>query len=144
MGNGQGANGPLVPMRWGLIPSWAKDPQIGAKMINARAETVPGKPAFRKAFSKRRCLVPMSGFYEWKKGPRGKVPHYVRLLNSDLFTCAGLWKWWKTPDGEWVATFTIIVTDANALISLLHDRMPVILAPEDHEAWLDPKNQDVR
>jgi len=85
--------GALVPMRWGLIPSWAKDPKIGAKMINARAETVPGKPAFRKAFSKRRCLVPMSGFYEWKKGRRGKVPHYVRLLNSDLFTCAGLWEW---------------------------------------------------
>jgi putative SOS response-associated peptidase YedK len=79
-------------MRWGLIPSWAKDPKIGAKMINARAETIAEKPAFRKAFAKRRCLVPMSGFYEWKKMPRGKVPYYVRLLKSDLFTCAGLWE----------------------------------------------------
>jgi putative SOS response-associated peptidase YedK len=117
---------------------------MGAKMINARAETVAEKPAFRKPFAKRRCLVPMSGFYEWKKMPRGKVPHYVRLLNSDLFTCAGLWGWWKSPEGEWVASFTIIVTDANALIAPLHERMPVVLASEDHEAWLDPKNQDVR
>jgi SOS response associated peptidase (SRAP) len=113
-------------------------------MINARAETIVEKPAFRKAFAKRRCLVPMTGFYEWAKGRRGKVPHYVRLRNSDLFTCAGLWKWWKSPEGEWVASFTIIVTDANKLISPLHERMPVVLAQEDHDAWLDPKNQDVR
>jgi putative SOS response-associated peptidase YedK len=135
--------GAFVPMRWGLIPSWTKNPNNGAKMINARAETVVEKPAFRKAFSKRRCLVPMSGFYEWKKSRRDKVPHYVRLINSDLFTCAGLWEWWKSPDREWVASFTIIVTDANALLSPLHERMPVILAPEDHQAWLDPKNEDV-
>jgi putative SOS response-associated peptidase YedK len=130
-----------VPMRWGLIPSWAKDPKIGAKMINARAEAIAEKPAFRKAFAKRRCLVPMSGFYEWKQMPHGKAPYYVRLLNSDLFTCAGLWEWWKSPKGEWVASFTIIVTDANPLIAPLHDRMPVVIAPEDQEAWLDPKNQ---
>jgi putative SOS response-associated peptidase YedK len=135
--------GALVPMRWGLIPSWAKDPKIGAKMINARAETIVEKPAFRKAFAQRRCLVPMTGFYEWAKGRRGKVPHYVRLRNSDLFACAGLWEWWKSPEGEWLASFTIIVTDANKLISALHERMPVVLAPEDHKVWLDPKNEDV-
>jgi putative SOS response-associated peptidase YedK len=133
----------LDAFRWGLIPSWAKDPGIGAKMINARGETVAEKPAFRAAFRRRRCLVPMMGFYEWKKAAAGKVPHYVRLLNAEVFGVAGLYEYWPGKDGaEPIESYAIITTDANEMMSKLHDRMPVILAEKDHAAWLDPRNEN--
>jgi putative SOS response-associated peptidase YedK len=133
----------LIQLRWGLIPSWAKDTAIGAKMINARAETVVEKPAFRAAFKRRRCLVPMAGFYEWQKTPSGKVPHFIQPLNAEMFAVAGLHEWWPGKDGaEPVETFTIITTEANEMMAKLHDRMPVILEERDSEAWLDPKNEN--
>jgi len=131
-------------LRWGLIPFWAKDAAIGAKMINARGETVAEKAAFRAAFSRRRCLVPMSGFYEWKRAAPRKLPHYVQLLNTRLFAAAGLHEFWPGKDGAApVESFTIITTDANELMRQLHDRMPVILHEADYDAWLDPQNKDV-
>jgi putative SOS response-associated peptidase YedK len=133
----------LVQLRWGLIPSWAKDTAIGSKMINARAETVASKPTFRAAFKRRRCLVPMAGFYEWQKTPAGKVPHFIQPLNAEMFAVAGLHEWWPGKDGaEPVETFTIITTEANEMMAKLHDRMPVILDERDREAWLDPKNDN--
>lgn len=133
----------LAALRWGLIPSWAKDKSIGAKMINARGETVAEKPSFRAAFKRRRCLVPMSGFYEWQKTPAGKVPHFIHLLNTKMFTAAGLWEHWPGLNGDApIESFTIITTDANELMRPLHDRMPVILPPECWEAWLDPEYND--
>ena len=132
----------LAQLRWGLIPSWAKDATIGAKMINARGETVAEKPAFRAAFKRRRCLVPMKGYYEWQKTASGKVPHYIHLMNADGFAVAGLYENWPGRNGaEPVESYTIITTDANELTARLHDRMPVILAGKDHAAWLDPNNE---
>ncbi|MGA0031990.1 MAG: SOS response-associated peptidase [Burkholderiales bacterium] len=133
----------LVDLRWGLIPSWAKDPAIGAKMINARGETVAEKPSFRAAFRRRRCLVPMAGFYEWQKTASGKVPHYIHLLNEEQFAVAGLWEHWQGGDGVAVESFTIITTGANALMARLHERMPVILPQHLQDAWLDPAYADV-
>ena len=131
-------------MRWGLIPYWATNAAIGAKMINARADSVTEKPAFRSAFSRRRCLVPMSGFYEWKKSAAGKEPHYIHLLNSDVFAAAGLHEYWPGKDGAAaVESYTIITTAANESMRSVHDRMPVILQPSDYEAWLDPENRDL-
>jgi len=131
-------------MRWGLIPYWAMNAAIGAKMINARADSVTEKPAFRSAFSRRRCLVPMSGFYEWKKSAAGKEPHYIHLLNSDVFAAAGLHEYWPGKDGAAaVESYTIITTAANESMRSVHDRMPVILRPSDYEAWLDPENRDL-
>jgi putative SOS response-associated peptidase YedK len=132
----------LALLRWGLVPSWAKDPAIGARMINARAETVAEKPAFRAAFRRRRCLVPMSGFYEWQKAGGRKVPHFVSLLNADVFAAAGLYEYWPGKDGAApIASYTILTTDANELMRAVHDRMPVILHERDYESWLDPKNE---
>ena len=132
----------LVRLRWGLIPSWAKDAAIGARMINARGETVAEKPAFRAAFRRRRCLVPMKGFYEWKTTASGKLPHFIYLKNADIFAAAGLYEYWPGRDGaEPVESYTIITTEANDMMAKLHDRMPVILAEKDHAAWLDPKNE---
>jgi putative SOS response-associated peptidase YedK len=125
--------------RWGLIPGWAKDPAIGNKLANARAETVAEKPSFRSAFKRGRCLIPASGFYEWKKVAGRKRPYYVRPVGADLFAFAGLTERWNGPDGP-VHSCAIITTDANELMRDIHDRMPVILAPEDHAAWLDPAN----
>ena len=133
----------LALLRWGLVPSWAKDPAIGARMINARSETVAEKPAFRSAFRRRRCLVPMCGFYEWQKAGVRKVPHFVRLLNAELFAVAGLHEHWPGRDGaEPVDSYTILTTSANEMVRSLHDRMPVILHARDYDAWLDPGNQD--
>jgi putative SOS response-associated peptidase YedK len=135
------AKGRLADLyRWGLIPSWAKDPAIGNKLANARAETVAEKPSFRSAFKRGRCLIPASGFYEWKKVAGRKQPYYVRPVGADLFALAGLTERWMSPEGP-VYTCTIITTDANELMRDIHDRMPVIIAPEDHAAWLDPGNQ---
>ncbi|MFQ3565663.1 MAG: SOS response-associated peptidase [Aggregatilineales bacterium] len=126
--------------RWGLIPSWAKDPQIGSRMINARAETVAEKPAFRAAFKRRRCIVPCSGFYEWQQRKAGKVPMYIHLRDQPLFGFAGLWEIWNDPSSEEVRSFTIITTEANAMMREIHDRMPVILQPEHYATWLQSED----
>ena len=128
-------------LRWGLIPFWAKDPKTGYKMINARAETVASKPAFRDAFRRRRCLIPADGFYEWKAIEGGKQPYYIRLKGGGPFALAGLWEHWDGAGGEVIESCTIIVTEANELMSTIHDRMPVILAPQDYDLWLDPAVQ---
>ena len=132
-----------VPMRWGLIPSWAKDAKIGNRLINARGETVAEKPSFRAAFKRRRCLVPADGFYEWKKlDAKTKQPYMIGLKNADPFAFAGLWETWKSPEEERSESFTIITTSANDFLSDLHNRMPVILHEEDYDRWLDEKNDD--
>jgi putative SOS response-associated peptidase YedK len=126
----------LVMMRWGLIPSWAKDTKIGAKFINARAETVATQPAFRDAFRARRCLVPSNGFYEWKKAPDGtKQPYHIGLRDGAPFAFAGLWERWTRGPAP-IESFTIITGPPNSLVAELHDRMPVILEPEHYDAWL--------
>ncbi|MCA9267495.1 MAG: SOS response-associated peptidase [Planctomycetales bacterium] len=146
----------LTLLRWGLVPSWAKDASIGARMINARAETVAEKPAFRAAFKRRRCLVPADGYYEWKAPPtRGqgagkasgkKQPYLFHLADDRPFALAGLWERWDGPSGDGTAgpleTCTLITTSANAVASPIHDRMPVLIAECDYEAWLDPQFQD--
>jgi len=125
-------------LRWGLIPSWAKDPSIGERLINARAETAREKPSFRNAFRKRRCLIPASGFYEWRRQERGKQPYYVRMRDGRLFAFAALWDRWESPDGDAVETCAILTTAANAVLAPIHDRMPVILPPGEYARWLDP------
>ena len=127
----------LAFVQWGLIPSWAKDPAIGAHLINARAETLAEKPAFRNAWRRHHCLVPASAFYEWKGPPGHKQPYCVRMADDALFGMAGLWERWHDPAGKVVETCTIITTDANALIARLHDRMPLIIPRADYAAWLD-------
>lgn len=137
-----GAARRLDVLRWGLIPHWAKDPKIGYRTINARAETVATQPAFRDAFRKRRCIVPTNGFYEWQKTTRSgreeKQPHYIRRGDGRPMGLAGLWDRWAGPDGETIESFTIITTEANEVVRAYHDRMPVILRREDYDAWLDP------
>ncbi|MBD2446431.1 SOS response-associated peptidase [Nostoc sp. FACHB-152] len=128
-------------LRWGLIPSWAKDAKMGVKLINARAETVAEKPAFRSAFKRRRCLVIADGFYEWQKQQGKKQPFYFRLQDGQPFGFAGLWDIWHSPEGEEIASCTIMTTTANKLLAPIHDRMPVILAPEDYDLWLDTQVQ---
>ena len=129
-------------LRWGLVPSWAKDETIATRLINARGESVGEKPSFRAAFRRRRCLVPANGFYEWQPlGDRqggGKQPFYIHPVGGEFFALAGLWERWTRPaDGEEIDTFTIVTTEANAAMRPLHDRMPVILAPADWWAWLN-------
>jgi len=132
----------LVFLRWGLIPSWAKDTKIGYKMINAKSETVAQKPAFRAAFRHRRCLIPADGFYEWKKGTGTKQPYLVRMKDNLPFAFAGLWERWESQNGEIIESCTILTVDANDLVSEIHDRMPVILHPKDHRIWLDAALRD--
>lgn len=127
----------LVPLRWGLVPAWSKGPDNRYSMINARAETVHSKPAFRGPFRHHRCLIPASGFYEWRTGERGKQPWYIHPTDGPLLLFAGLWDRWDGPD-EHVDSCTILTTAANALMAQLHDRMPVILDAEGQIAWLDP------
>lgn len=124
--------------RWGLIPSWAKDAKMGARMINARAETVAEKPSFRSAVKSRRCLVPASGFYEWVKTDGAKQPHFIRFEDGRPFAFAGLWERWSPGDAGPVDTCTIITTTPNELMEELHNRMPVILPPTLFDEWLDP------
>lgn len=132
----------LELFKWGLVPSWAKDPKIGNRMINARAETLAEKPAFRAALKKRRCLIVADGFYEWKKEGRAKTPMYLQMKDGQPFAFAGLWEMWKSPEtDEWIKTCTIITTDANALVSKIHDRMPAILPPKAYDRWLSPDDQ---
>jgi putative SOS response-associated peptidase YedK len=153
----------LGTMKWGLVPWFSKDPKTGAKMINARAESVPTKPAFRRAFEKRRCLIPADGFYEWKKPTEDggkKIPYFIHGADGRPIVFAGLWEIWKPRDASGapassgqsrrslqaetvLSTCTIITTSANDLLRSIHDRMPVVLPPERWEEWLDPMNDDV-
>lgn len=126
----------LEMLHWGLIPSWADDPQIGNRMINARGETVAEKPSYRSAFKNRRCLILADGFYEWQKTSNGKQPYYIRMEDGSPFAFAGLWETWA--NGEEIRSCTIITTDPNELLGDIHNRMPVILHPEDYEMWLAP------
>jgi putative SOS response-associated peptidase YedK len=126
-------------MRWGLIPNWAKDASIGVKAINAMAETAAEKPMFREAMRKRRCLIPADGFYEWKQaGSKSKQPFNIGLVDDSLFAFAGLWDSWRNAVGNLIETCTILTTRPNALTQDIHNRMPVILSPEDYDLWLDP------
>jgi len=126
---------------WGLIPSWAKDPAIGSRLINARAETLAEKPSFRSAYKYRRCLIFADGFFEWpaQPGKPGKLPHYIRLQSDKTFAFAGLWEHWQSSDGSEIKSATIITTSPNELMAPIHDRMPVILHKEAFKRWLDPK-----
>ncbi|MCX5882612.1 MAG: SOS response-associated peptidase [Deltaproteobacteria bacterium] len=128
-------------LRWGLVPSWAKDISVGSRMINACSESLPDKPAFRNAVRFRRCIVPASGFYEWKPEGSRKIPYYIRLSDGGPMGFAAIWEVWKSPEGSFLETFSILTTSANPLIATIHDRMPVILHPDTHGLWL---NQDVR
>jgi len=136
----------LEQMRWGLIPAWAKDPSIGSKLINARAETLAEKPAFRAALKRRRCLIPADSFFEWPAGPDGrKRPIRVTLASGEPFAFAGLWAEWRPPDapnGEALRTCTIVTCAPNDLMARYHHRMPVILTPEAEGVWLDPRVED--
>jgi putative SOS response-associated peptidase YedK len=126
---------------WGLVPSWAKDPSIGSRMINARAETLAEKPAFRTPFRRKRCLILADGFYEWRKSSKGnfKEPIYLYLKSHSLFAFAGLWDMWFAPDGSEVRSCTIITTEPNPLVATIHNRMPVILRKDGYAQWLDPQ-----
>jgi putative SOS response-associated peptidase YedK len=127
----------LEMLRWGLVPSWADDPEIGSRMINARSETPPEKPSFRSAFRRRRCLIPADGFYEWKREEGGKQPYYFRMQDGRPFAFAGLWESWDKGGGE-LLTCTILTTRPNSVAEEIHDRMPVILPHDAYNAWLDP------
>jgi putative SOS response-associated peptidase YedK len=129
--------------KWGLIPSWAKDPEIGNKMINARAESLAEKPSFRNAFRRRRCLILADGFYEWKQipGSKSKQPVFIKLTNDRPFAFAGLWELWSSPDGSEIRSCTIITTEPNSLIKSIHNRMPAILIPESYKQWLATEEQ---
>jgi putative SOS response-associated peptidase YedK len=144
--NAEGAR-ELVRMRWGLVPRWAKDPSIGARMINARGETIADKPSFRIAYRRHRCLLPADGFYEWRSTGSGesarKLPQHIGMADGSLFGLGGLYERWLSADGEVLDTCTIVTTEANALLKSVHDRMPMIVAPEHYARWLDPANADV-
>lgn len=129
----------LAQCRWGFIPSWSKDPSAGFKMINARAESVADKPAFKDAFRNQRCLVVADGFYEWVRDGKVKQPVYIRLKSHMPVGFAGLYSVWRSPEGEDICTCTIITTDANELLRPIHDRMPVIIPKDKEDLWLDPK-----
>jgi putative SOS response-associated peptidase YedK len=129
-------------LRWGLILYWAKDIKVGFANINAKAEGIESKPAFRQAFERRRCLVPVDSFYEWKKTGTGKQPYAIALADRGIMGLAGLWENWKSPAGEWVRSFAIVTTEPNTLCAELHNRMPVILAPEAWPAWLGEEPTD--
>ena len=132
----------LEMLRWGLIPPWADDPRIGSRMINARSETAPEKPSFRRAFRERRCLVLADGFYEWRRtDSNGKQPYYIRMKDGRPFAFAGLWESWRGGREE-ILSCTILTTEANHLVGEIHHRMPVVLAPEDYGLWLDPDVQE--
>lgn len=124
---------------WGLVPSWAKDPTIGNRLINARGETLAEKPAFRGAFKYKRCIIPADGFYEWKQkaGTKAKIPHFIRLKGHKPFALAGLWDEWHSAEGASIQTCTIVTTEPNSLMAAIHNRMPLILKPESIGDWLD-------
>jgi len=132
----------LTACRWGLIPTWAKDPAIGNRMINARAETLAEKPSFKAPFEKHRCLVVADGFYEWKKLNAGKIPVYITMKERRPFGFAGLYSEWRSPEGETIRTCTIVTTVSNELLKPIHDRMPVIIGRENRDIWLDLHEQN--
>ncbi|MCH8487104.1 MAG: SOS response-associated peptidase [Candidatus Cyclonatronum sp.] len=132
----------ITLMKWGLIPPFADTPNIGYKMMNARSETIHEKPSFRPAFERKRCLVPANGFFEWQQTGSAKIPHFISLQNEPLFAFAGLFERWLGPHNEAVFSYTIITTQANPLLAPLHERMPVILRPEQYNPWLDPAQRD--
>lgn len=133
----------LGELRWGLVPFWAKDEKIGSKMINARAETVSEKPAFKRLLKSKRCIIPADGFYEWKKDGTSKQPYRILMCDGSLISFAGLYDTWEDPEGKKLSTCTIITTTPNSLMVDIHDRMPVILRPEDEADWLGRDNDDV-
>jgi putative SOS response-associated peptidase YedK len=130
-------------LKWGLVPPWAKDAAIGHKMINARAETISEKPSFRTAFKKKRCLVIADSFFEWKRHEdNSKTPMRIKLKSDDLFAMAGIWEAWKSPEGKTLYTCSVITTGPNELMKDIHDRMPVILKPDDEKIWINPTISD--
>jgi len=131
-------------LKWGLVPSWSKDPAAGSHMINARCETVAEKPAFRHAIKYSRCIVPVSGFYEWEHDGKEKLPYYFHMADFSPMCLAGIWEFWKSHDGYSLETFSILTTSSNDLIAPLHNRMPVILQPDDHDLWLNRNMHDPR
>ncbi len=147
----RGGQRTLATLRWGLVPFWAKDLKIGSKMINARSETAPDKPAFRRAFSKRRCLIPADGFFEWQKvdGSKTKQPYFIHRVDDEPLALAGLWEFWHPkddegndlPDADPIATCTILTCEANETMAKIHDRMPVMIPPNRWDDWLDPETQ---
>jgi putative SOS response-associated peptidase YedK len=136
-----GAVRELAVFTWGLIPSWAKEPKMGARMINARSETAAEKPSFRAAFKRRRCLVIADGFYEWQKVDGGKQPQFIHMADRRPFGIAGLWEHWEGDEGSVIESCTLLTTEPNDLLRPIHNRMPVILKPEDYDLWLDPEVQ---
>ena len=126
----------LTLLKWGLVPTWARDPAIGSRMINARSETAADKPSFRAAFKRRRCLIPSDGYFEWTKRDGKKVPMYIKRGDREIFAFAGLWENWKKPDGSWLGTCAILTTEANDFIRPIHHRMTVMIEPEDYDTWL--------
>jgi putative SOS response-associated peptidase YedK len=162
--DGASARRELRLLRWGLVPSWAKDPKIGSRMINARVETVHKKPAYRRAFARRRCLLPADGFYEWqpikndksdkndkngKTGQTRKQPYFIHPADGQVMALAGLYEYWRNPDikddddpAAWLVTCTIITTEATDAAGRIHPRMPLALTPDHYDAWLDPHHED--
>jgi putative SOS response-associated peptidase YedK len=134
----------ISTMRWGLVPSWAKDTSGAARMINARSETAATKPAFRDPLRYRRCLIPADAFYEWKRTATSKQPYCFEVNDGELFAFAGLWDGWKDASGQWVKSCSILTTTPNAVTSAVHDRMPVILGKDDYDVWLDPGMTNVQ
>lgn len=140
----------LEPARWGLVPSWAKDPSIGSKAFNARSESLEAKPMFRAALEKRRAIVPTSGYYEWKKVGDAKVPHYIHPSDGSPLFLAGLYEWWRNPTSadddpaRWMLSFTVLTRDSIGHLGSIHDRMPVMLDHDFADAWLDPATDNVR
>jgi putative SOS response-associated peptidase YedK len=135
----------VVPMRWGLIPSWSDDLSVGNRMINARGETVDTKPSFRQAFARRRCLIPTDGYYEWRKVVDGKQPYLIHRSDNGVMAMAGLWEENSkaSSDGTMIRSCAVITTDANATTRAIHDRMPVFVRPMDFDRWLDPNDRDI-
>jgi len=138
----RGDHNVLALCQWGLIPAWCRDPSIGAKLFNARAETIAEKPSFKDAFIHRRCLIPADGFFEWKKEGQKKIPYYFFLKSGKPMGFAGLYETWFAPDRRRIDTCTIITTEPNAVVAPIHDRMPVIVPRDSYELWLTPKNKD--
>src|ERR1700691_5763643 len=132
----------LSSMRWGLIPSWAKDMSIGITTVNARSETVTTTLSFSEAIRSRRCLIPADGFYEWKKMGKVRQPYCFEVGNGELFALAGLWDEWKNPEGQIIQSCTVLTTTPNTLLADIHDRMPVIVSPENYASWLNPKIEE--
>jgi len=135
-------NRQLVWLHWGLIPSWAKDPAIGNRMINARAETAAEKPSYRAAMRRRRCLIVADGFYEWQKTTDRKQPYFIHMADQRPFAFAGLWEAWEGADHSYIESCTILTTEPNDLLRPIHNRMPVILAAEHYDRWLDPTTRE--